>query len=80
MSLLESLTGFEREIIHLNGEKITILQKKITPHGTVITFEKKGLPLTARSNRFGNLYVTINVMYPTSLTQKQINQLKEIFQ
>ncbi|BFU18663.1 DnaJ family protein [Entamoeba histolytica HM-1:IMSS-B] len=78
VSLLESLTGFQRSIKHLDGNTITVAQQKITPHGTVITFENMGLPLTAHSNRYGNLYVTVNVMYPNSLSQNQITELKKI--
>ncbi|ELP93396.1 chaperone protein DNAJ, putative [Entamoeba invadens IP1] len=78
VSLLESLVGFQKTLKHLDGSTVTVSQRKITPHGTVIRFDNMGLPLTNRSSKFGTLFVTINVMYPASLSDNQIKELSKI--
>ena len=78
VSLLESLTHFTRDIQLLDGSTHSIVQNRITPHGTVLTFENMGLPLTARSTRYGNMYVTVNVIFPKQLSQSQQDALAKI--
>ncbi|KAL7720393.1 DnaJ family protein [Entamoeba marina] len=78
VTLLESLTGFQKSLTLLDGSQFIVGQRKITPHGSVLTYDNLGLPLTQHSSRFGNLFVTVNVMYPSSLSEKQTNELKKI--
>ena len=75
VTLLESLTGFQKELRLLDGTALTVSARKVTPHGHVFRFDGMGLPLTSRSARFGTLFVTVNVMFPESLSAQQIDGL-----
>lgn len=73
----ESLCGFKFEIKHLNGKTYTL---KNAP-GTIITQgHKKIIPKMGleRYDHIGNLVIIWNIIYPESLSEEQINKLKDI--
>uniref|UniRef100_A0A3B0MI48 DNAJ protein, putative n=1 Tax=Theileria annulata TaxID=5874 RepID=A0A3B0MI48_THEAN len=76
ISLKESLTKFEREIDIFGQTSVTVAQNGVTPHNHVIKVQGKGMPVYG-SDKFGNLYVTINVVFPKKLTPAQIKLIEQ---
>ena len=83
ISLLESLTGFNFEVPHLDGSKIvvTTIPGDIISPNSVKTIKGKGMPFFKDNYTFGNLFVKFNVEFPAhgSLKSKDIDALKSIF-
>lgn len=72
ISLLESLTGFKRKVKLLDGELFVIRREDITSHGEVIEFKGKGMPIMNSNGEYGNLYMNIKVLFPSSLSKEQL--------
>ena len=74
ITLLESLTGVDFTITHLDGSKFRV---KSTP-GEVIkpdelkTIPDKGLPFHKQSYKFGNLFIIFKVKFPLKLNAAQL--------
>lgn len=76
LTLKESLCGFAFSIHHLNGKEY-----KINNQNTVITPEYRKVVSNLgmkRGNRVGNLFIIFEVEFPLTLTETQIEKLKEI--
>lgn len=75
--LVDALTGFRREITHLDGKKFTIEVDDVTECDHVMRVPGKGMP--RRSGRgFGDLYVTFQVEFPESLEEDQKVRIEQI--
>ena len=81
ISLLESLTGFQLLITHLDGRKVLINSKKgeIIKLGMMKTVKECGMPFYDHPTRFGNLYIRFNVHFPKSLKEAQKDALQHLF-
>jgi len=77
ISLLESLTGFQRKIRHLSGEIVTVRRTDISHHGQIIPFPGRGMPIQG-SNQKGDMFVHIQVKFPTFLTQTQSERVRSL--
>jgi len=77
ISLVECLTGYEYNIHHLNDKIIKIKCKEIIEIGQKSIIENMGMPIL-KSNRYGNLIINYNIIYPDSLNEKQKKILKEV--
>lgn len=76
ISLKEALTGFQFELKHLNGQTF-----KINNTGQIIypCFSKKIPDLgMIREGNSGHLWIEFEIEFPVSLTDTQVNTLKEI--
>ena len=79
ITLLESLTGLDFILVHLDGRKIRI---KNTP-GEIIkpddikTVEHMGMPLAKKSYMFGNLFIHFKIKFPTTVDTKSIGLISE---
>ena len=78
ISLKEALTGFHREITHLDGHKVKLTKKSLTPHGHIITVKEEGMPIKYRESR-GKLLVEIHVDFPSELTKQQKEAIEKYF-
>lgn len=78
ITLKESLLGFEKYITHLDGHKVKVAKKGITPYGSVITIKEEGMPVKHRESR-GKLLVDIVVDYPSELTKEQQDVIGKYF-
>ena len=78
ISLKESLCGFSFELKYLN-DKVYTINNQI---GNIIPPDYKkiipGMGLT-RENAKGNLIITFKIVFPSSLTQEQIDKLNDLF-
>lgn len=81
ISLLEALTGFKMLITHLDGRKILIKSRpgEIIKPGELKTVEECGMPFFEAPNRFGNLFIDFNIVFPKNVDDTQSAQLKELF-
>ena len=81
ISLLESLTGFQLLITHLDGRKVLINSKKgeIIKPGMMKTVKECGMPFYDHPTRVGNLYIRFNVHFPKSLKEAQKDALQHLF-
>ncbi|KAL4323556.1 hypothetical protein GQ457_11G002390 [Hibiscus cannabinus] len=77
VTLVQALVGFEKTIKHLDDHSVDIGYKGITKPKEVRKFKGEGMPLHS-SKKKGNLYVTYDVLFPTSLTEEQKSKIKEL--
>jgi len=75
--LVDALTGFSVELVHVDGHKFTVDIEDITECDQVVRVPGKGMP-RRRGNGYGDLYITFEVDFPDTLTQKQKNAIREI--
>ncbi|KAF8734224.1 DnaJ protein, partial [Rhizoctonia solani] len=76
--VLRALLGFERNVTHLDGHIVTLKRNGTTQPGHVQTVEGEGMPIFEGSGH-GDLFVTYNVVLPTSLNDTLKQQLYEAF-
>lgn len=79
ISLKEALLGFKKEIKHLDDRIINVSRDSVTQPGHVIKVKGEGMPKHQRSEK-GDLYVTVNVLIPTELDEKQKQIAKTLFE
>ena len=81
ITLLESLTGFKLVVTHLDDRKILIQNKpgEIIKPGVLKTVKECGLPFFEGGYKFGNLYITFNIVFPEKLEKNQIETLNKVF-
>ncbi|EGC35243.1 hypothetical protein DICPUDRAFT_47801 [Dictyostelium purpureum] len=68
ITLLESLVGFEKEISHLDDQKVKINRDQVTPPGHTIKIEGQGMPNHQFSSQTGDLYVVFTIIFPEKVT------------
>jgi len=78
ITLLEALTGFTKEIKHLDGRPVTIQRTEVTIPGQTLMIKEKGMPIF-ESYSHGDLYVLITVLFPREINQAQAKVLRQIF-
>jgi len=64
ISLQDAMTGFDMEILHLDGRKVQVTRDKITWPGARIRKKDEGMPNFEDNNRKGILYITFDVEFP----------------
>ena len=64
ISLTDALTGFELQIEHLDGHKVTVTREKITWPSARIRKKGEGMPNFNNNNLYGTLYITFDVEFP----------------
>ncbi|KAK7259245.1 hypothetical protein RIF29_24847 [Crotalaria pallida] len=77
ITLVQALVGFEKTLKHLDEHLVNIGTKGITKPKEVRKFKGEGMPLHM-STKKGDLYVTFEVLFPTSLKEEQKTKIKEI--
>ncbi|XVF32867.1 hypothetical protein REPUB_Repub17cG0119800 [Reevesia pubescens] len=77
ITLVQALVGFEKTIKHLDDHVVDIGSKGITKPKEVRKFKGEGM-LLHFSNKKGDLYVTYEVLFPTSLTEDQKAKIKTV--
>lgn len=76
--LVDALVGFTLELSHVDGHKFTVEVDGVTECDHVMRVPGKGMP--RRSGRgFGDLYLTFEVDFPDTLSEKQKKAIREIF-
>ena len=80
ISLLEALTGVKFIINHLNGKKILIYSNpgEIISPSTIKTVEGLGMPFFNSPNKYGNLFVDFQIIFPEILSDEQCKKFAEL--
>lgn len=78
ITLLESLTGFERSLTHLDGRKVTLKRDEVTPAGFIQPITGEGMPHHKASYKMGDLYVTYDVEFPKKLSTAAKESLRNL--
>merc|ERR1712187_931314 len=79
MSLQEALLGWTQTIRHIDGHTVEIGSNTVTKDRQVIKVEGEGMPLRDDPASFGDLYVMVNVIFPSVLTEEQRAGIENIF-
>ena len=79
INLVDALTYQNFSFEHISGEMITINDNKLLKHDSYHLFEGLGMPIKEEEDKFGNLIVKYNIIYPPSLTDKQKDNFLKIF-
>lgn len=64
------MLGFEKELIHLDGHKVSLKRTKITKPGEVERIRGEGMPIYDYQSDYGDLMVTYDVEFPKVLTKE----------
>ena len=73
LTLIEAMTGFKREMVHLDGSKFVLSggnskgKWKVVQPGQVETVPGKGMPIHEKYGSFGDLFVEYQVVLPESV-------------
>lgn len=79
ISLEDALVGFNMEIVHLDGKKVSVVRDKITWPGARIRKKGEGMPLYDDNNKRGTLYITFDIEFPKAdLSQEDKEGIKRI--
>jgi len=79
INLVDALTYQNFSFEHISGEMITINDNKLLKYDSYHLFEGLGMPIKDQEDKFGNLIVKYNIIYPPSLTDKQKDNILKIF-
>jgi DnaJ-class molecular chaperone len=77
VTLLESLVGFSKTLDHLDGHKVTIAKDDVTFCSETIVIANEGMPIKGGRGERGNLFVTLNIDFPTHFTAQQKNLIRQ---
>jgi len=78
VSLIEALSGVKFVIKHLDGKDLLISTDEIIQPGEKRKVLQKGMPILNKPDKFGDLYIELTVVLPTTLTKDQIANLQKI--
>jgi DnaJ family protein A protein 2 len=80
ITLIEALTGCELAIEHLDKRKILIKSKpmEVIKPGVLKTVKELGMPFFEQPYRFGNLYISFNLIFPDKVDNAQTKALSEV--
>ena len=81
ISLLEALTGVKSVINHFNGKQIIIYSNpgEVIKPTTIKTTEGLGMPFFNLQNKYGNLYINFEIIFPDKISDKESKKLEGIF-
>lgn len=72
LSLVESLLGFNKEIEHLDGRKLTLCMTSSVRHSDIVVILKEGMPKLNNDTEKGDLFVRISVEHPSKIVMDDI--------
>lgn len=82
VSLIDSLTGFNKEITHLDGHNLNIAVIDPCRHGDIFVIIAEGMPrMNTKNSQNGDLFVRLNVEHPkdSKITTQMKQQLYKLF-
>lgn len=60
--------------------QVTLANKEVTVPGQVQRIRGQGMPLYDNNSKFGDLFVTYSIKFPSSLTEAQKTTVRQLFQ
>lgn len=79
ISLKDALLGWTNSIRHLDGHAVKFGKEGITKPGEVLKIEGEGMPVHNFPSQKGDLYITVTVEMPKSLSEEQKTAIANIF-
>mmetsp|Transcript_99268 Transcript_99268/g.194928 ORF Transcript_99268/g.194928 Transcript_99268/m.194928 type:complete len:494 (+) Transcript_99268:64-1545(+) len=79
VSLREALLGWSQTIRHLDGHSVELGTSSVTKPFQIFQIKGEGMPHRDDPASFGDLYVRVEVVFPTTLAKEQREQLVNIF-
>lgn len=79
ISLVDALTGFSRELEHVDGHMVTLAAAGVTSFGQVVRIPGEGMPVFEKAGARGDLYVRYTVAFPEKLSEAQKKAVRELF-
>ena len=74
--MLESLIGFRHTFSHVDGHEVVLEKKDVTYCSQVYTVKGEGMPLRGGKKK-GDLFVTLEIDFPTKFTEQQKELIKK---
>lgn len=80
ISLLESLVGFEFQIVHLDNRVLNVKSEKgqVCENGSTKVIRDEGMPKVSNPTQTGDLYIEFEVEFPTQLSPDVRKALKAL--
>jgi DnaJ family protein B protein 11 len=79
ISLVDALTGFSRDIHHLDGHVVTLSSDAVVKPGWKQEYPGEGMPKTGQEHKRGTLHVTYSVDFPDVVTPEQAEAIRKMF-
>ena len=79
VGLKDALLGFRTQITHLDNDQVLLNRQGVTQPMQIVKIENEGMPFKEDPDRRGDMFVTVNVQFPQSLTGDQVNIVGELF-
>ena len=79
VGLKDALLGFRTQITHLDNDQVLLNRQGVTQPMQIVKIENEGMPFKDDPDRRGDMFVTVNVQFPQSLTGDQVNIVGELF-
>lgn len=79
VSIVEALCGFTRNITLLDGSVFPVSSSKPSQPGSSLIYKDKGMPVSKFPGTKGDLFVTVNVQFPETISEQQKKILKSTF-
>lgn len=82
ITLAEALVGFDKEIEHLDGHRVKIARNEVSHCSQVLKISGEGMPRKggrSNSKSYGDLYVTLLIVFPERLTEPQKDSIRAVF-
>lgn len=78
ISLKESLTGFSKDIKHLDGHMVRVERAAVTRPFLTEVKQGEGMPVHEVPSQFGDMHVTFEVEFPRTLSSLQMETLRTL--
>lgn len=78
VTLKESLSGFAKNVNHLDGEKVLIEQNGVSWPDSYVRIQGKGMPIHNSPGDKGDLMVKLKLFLPSKLTAEQREAVSRI--
>jgi len=79
VTLREALLGWSQSIRHLDGHTVEVATQGVTKPFQVIKIDGEGMPLRDDPTSFGDLYVKVEIAFPSKLSESQIQAVGNAF-
>ena len=79
ISLKDALLGWTNSITHLDGHTVKFGKDRVTKPGEVLKIEGEGMPVHNFPSQKGDLYITITVEMPKTITKEQRDAISTLF-
>eukprot|EP00126_Sphaerothecum_destruens_P006747 Sdes_comp19509_c0_seq1m11058 len=67
LTLIEALLGFEKKIVHLDQQMISVSRRAVTQPGFVLTIPDEGMPKHDFPSERGDLFIEFQVVLPANM-------------